>query len=1756
MSEVGEAVLSEPRGSEGIALPQQVVPLPNIQKPSNSSSPSKPIVIETISTAGKMPPLGEDILHAESQYSFNADVNHSNQTLAVMGSNQMLEKGKMVGSSASIVSLQQHLRQVKKSHKRETGGMKRGRRSSVAVNVKKTNGKDKVSVSSNVHQENCHELRKFLSNVLISHYVEHPENIRSDKVGINKLRGAFMIADVSGFSKLSAKLEQAGPKGAERMCQFLNRYYTLMINIIVKYGGDILKYAGDALLVIFREATEEAKYIPSFYTQKTVCMASCQAAIEMTNQLTGYKLEDDVTLSLHIGIVYGDFLGLHFGQLDSERWEYIVVGKPLHNLGEIVDTALPGETAVSLEVAEILKEEGEFTISQIEKPDVNVQHSRILLNMKESCLKALEEANEQKRKCLDITDDEMIDAFEILESYVVVPVRIIVDLGLNTIWLNEIRRITTIFIGFPTILQGSEDVEAGDTDFIDQYQTAFSQLVSIVHSRRGSVLQCIVDDKGTLFIAAFGMPPLSHNEDIESAVQTCLDYKSIRLNTKVPFGKRDYTAGFSIGITTGIAFIGVVGSEEHCAYTLIGDSVNMSARLMKYPYASHNILCDSTTYEETKNLFVYRNMGSIKVKGKEERLDVYRPIERIIPDLNDMKGTFLEKSVLQLASVGLKAIDRSGNGGQAIYVGVQYGVGPGKSNILNLLKQALMREMRDVDTPSFTLDVFVTGCTFTDSHAPLFALRHLLMHLLDVNDSDSLKAKEQKILDFFASEISDVMPKLFLLNEILFVDFASQEEVSAPGGDMKDSMVSNEGGINYEGLTDLLVKMIDIRKGEGALCYLVHDSHWMDEDSLRIIVSALPRLKRYIVYSCSYYFEFLQNIDPDITKGGRDTTPLFRKVDLNKMEQDYDRGHDILMPSLSEESAPKKSSKRASLLNPIAGFQKIKNYIAVKNVFNKLGINVDYMMKKSSAVSQAPSSLELTTIENEIHAFDSFPTRAQMIVKTASCMSSLFNTDMIEYALGKTGDNMGNIMKEDIPELMKELCKHRLFVHARPVDLVKAEVDGVYSILREIGAVKDDEIWFKFVRKNTKFAVYELLNDEIRCSLHTGLSKYVEGFLKGQAPSVATQVFFGSNSKLAGLYGESFQYLVSALKRMHGYSSGEGSAGKILCNSGLETKFGYEHPLALKCVELTQEVLPQLLKTKELPSNEDLMIFSFLSTRTQFILRNYDCFEKAAEKAFQIHGLKTLTHGPDMVVINILKGFRARSELKSFIRSLTKRRYDNELSCVEQRKAILCHDYVVNSLLIGRITFKVGKALRDGINSLNGNGMNVVAFTSMLAVLSSLLPLFNHFKLVRELLSFTISSAQNMEAESDQHSIKFIYYFLGITYLQKGRYNLALSFMKQSGEIVSCTQYLLLSSLAKVCEGYYGQATTDLARFHNPGSDWVSVHSNDDPLFVEAISAFIDIETSSFEGQLQTASAVATSHQTLLGNGIKGTKSYMLTYLGITSALCVIYARENNIDAAAELIPECLTLIPRCENLNTRRQYGKRNYYHMVLHRTFFTVAGIYVVEVLLRIWVEENNKGSKRAKKYRKLFLKFYERMLEACTKIAHPPYHVARLKKLKACQLFMDKNFALSAALFNEVLEICHENNLFSTFDSTWYHAHFLFSSKHSKQPFDLDSSEHSAYTKPFREFQTVRSGGETYSESPIRNIDAAEKGKLWVRNALGHLALRQAYCFSFSSNIAQLVKKAYTQDAQKADMFSFEELLSRFGTESPIASGQSQG
>ena len=180
------------------------------------------------------------------------------------------------------------------------------------------------------------------------------------------------------------------------------------------------------------------------------------------------------------------------------------------------------------------------------------------------------------------------------------------------------REMTVLFSdmrGFTTL---SESGEA--EDLVLQLNQYFTQMVEVVFAHRGTVDKFV----GDMVMALYGAP-LDDLDHADHAVQTALDMvRELRTLNRLWAVEGRTELDIGIGINTGEMIAGNIGSDAIMSYTVIGDNVNLGARLesLNKDFGTR-ILISEATRRQLRGTYDIRPMGDVTVKGKTRAVKVF-----------------------------------------------------------------------------------------------------------------------------------------------------------------------------------------------------------------------------------------------------------------------------------------------------------------------------------------------------------------------------------------------------------------------------------------------------------------------------------------------------------------------------------------------------------------------------------------------------------------------------------------------------------------------------------------------------------------------------------------------------------------------------------------------------------------------------------------------------------------------------------------------------------------------------------------------------------------------------------------------------------------------------------------------------------------------------------------------------------------------------------------------------------------------------
>ena len=532
--------------------------------------------------------------------------------------------------------------------------------------------REMIAASSSNSLKISQELASFVPGIVLWNLVE--KGTTSEDICISG-NASVLIADISGFTRLTERLcssDGGEDDGAEKLTQYLNDFFTKLIDCIHRHGGDVYKFAGDALICVWLSVPVDGNARKHDAIDPALPSAALLCAWKLKNMVYDCRVGDDiVSLTLHCGLSTGRAGIISTG--DDLARQLVITGGAVRAAGVAEGHAPPRSVVVCpstwdhvsyMGVASAVKGSADGG----EKPSLrqkrkaaaatstNSKLARMLGINADSVKNVLQEAymgvrstprefitsSEARGKASSggkeyqliekITTSASLqmvpkgmkkrqkhlrprrgNVLRRLASYA--PASVVSRLKAGERSLADVRVVTTLFVK----LNGMEN---NAIDMMALLQEAFARCLVVIRKADGMVRQFIVDDKGCVLIVCFGVANHTHQDDASRAIITAVGIKTAVAQLSPP-------VTCSVGLSTGRAFCGVVGASERSEYAVVGDCVNLAARLMTS--SETDIICDAATKVRAENSFYFEKIpGGVRVKGKRGVIDIYKPLGRTV----------------------------------------------------------------------------------------------------------------------------------------------------------------------------------------------------------------------------------------------------------------------------------------------------------------------------------------------------------------------------------------------------------------------------------------------------------------------------------------------------------------------------------------------------------------------------------------------------------------------------------------------------------------------------------------------------------------------------------------------------------------------------------------------------------------------------------------------------------------------------------------------------------------------------------------------------------------------------------------------------------------------------------------------------------------------------------------------------------------------------------------------------------------------
>jgi class 3 adenylate cyclase len=352
-----------------------------------------------------------------------------------------------------------------------------------------------------------------------------------------------------------------------------------------------------------------------------------------------------------------------------------------------------------------------------------------------------------------------------------------------------------------------------------------AHMMEAVHQYEGTITQF----RGDGVMALFGAP-IAHEDSARRAVASALDMQeALEVYASEVEEEHQVDLRFRVGLHTGRVVVGRVHDNLEMDYTAHGDTANYAAR-MEAAAQPGTVYASESTYQAVKDYFEFETMGEVQVKGREERVPVFKAVsKKALRTRFDVAQEYgLTPFVGRDHELGIlrKFLSRvQKDQGQVVFITGEAGIG--KSRLLLEFRLSLEgKELRWLEG----------HCISFGKNIPYLPIIDLLKNAFQIEDADS----EERIIQRMDESTSHWSPEA--KETLPYLKFLLNVDPDDPSLMKLDPKLRREG--IFDGLRALLLQ--ECR--DNPMVITIEDLHWIDEQSeealqaLLEIVASIPVL--------------------------------------------------------------------------------------------------------------------------------------------------------------------------------------------------------------------------------------------------------------------------------------------------------------------------------------------------------------------------------------------------------------------------------------------------------------------------------------------------------------------------------------------------------------------------------------------------------------------------------------------------------------------------------------------------------------------------------------------------------------------------------------------------------------------------------------------------------------------------------------------------------------------------------------------------
>ncbi|MCL4264562.1 MAG: tetratricopeptide repeat protein [Anaerolineae bacterium] len=606
-----------------------------------------------------------------------------------------------------------------------------------------------------------------------------------------RTQGAALFADVSGFTQLTEALAQElGPRrGAEELTGHLNQVYDALITELHRFGGSVISFAGDAI-TCWLNGDDGLRGVACALAMQQA-MTEFAAILIPSGKTVSLAVKTAVAMGTVRRFVVGDPAIQLLDVLAGETLEWLAAAEHLAGKGDVV---LTPQTAVALQPYLIVSEWRTAPKSGAQFAVVRELLTAVPPQPWPSLPYSLTDQQVQPWLLPTVADQLQHGRGE---------------------FLAELRPAVALFMKFTGIDYDHDPAAAVKLDWYIQ------AVQRIIQQYDGALLQLTIGDKGSYLYAAFGAP-IAHQDDAARAVAVAWDI--------IHTAAMPAISSVQIGIASGRMWTGAYGGSARRTYGVLGDGVNLSARLMER--AAPDQILATMEIQQAVEGFEWEVLPAIEVKGKSGKMvvtAVTRPRPRSMMRLLEpgyalpMVGRETELSLIAGRIEQVLA-------GQGQIIGITAHPGMGKSRLVaEVIRLANERGLAG----------FGGECHSYASKSSYHVWHTIWRGFFNVLGDPPL----EEVIARLEAELTQIDPAL--LPRLPLLGMALNRAI--PDNDLTRSF---DAKLRKASLESLLVSCVRARAAARPLFFVLEDSHWIDplsHDLLEILGRAMADMPVLLV---------------------------------------------------------------------------------------------------------------------------------------------------------------------------------------------------------------------------------------------------------------------------------------------------------------------------------------------------------------------------------------------------------------------------------------------------------------------------------------------------------------------------------------------------------------------------------------------------------------------------------------------------------------------------------------------------------------------------------------------------------------------------------------------------------------------------------------------------------------------------------------------------------------------------------------------